>query len=188
MLGIGAVSPPAIAALVSGDPLAAVEYLDHPGCRADIDLLADEPVGHGIEELFELDGIIGGDAGQSPFGELVILRRQAGQGRLFHGLEQMTTADAEAAHDMVVDPVERPGDRCIGIGQREEGLPPQSSEDAGLGEPNPVLDLRLVLRAPWPGRQHADTVMGSHHAVAAVDLRIVEGGTVDAGLQIVGHD
>lgn len=70
---------------IARSTLAAVEYLDRPGCRADIDLLADEPVGHGIEELFELDVIIGGDAGQAPFGELVILRRQAGQGRLFHG-------------------------------------------------------------------------------------------------------
>ena len=30
--------------------------------------------------------------------------------------------------------------------------------------------------------------MRSHHAVATVDLRIVERGAIDAGLQIVGHD
>lgn len=52
----------------------------------------------GIEERLELDVIIGGDTGQAPFGELVILRGKACQHRLFHGLEQMAAADAKAAH------------------------------------------------------------------------------------------
>src|SRR5690606_37646890 len=64
MLGVGAVAPPAIAALMNGDALAAVEYLDRPDRGVDVDLLADEAVRHGIEEGLELDMIVGGNACQ----------------------------------------------------------------------------------------------------------------------------
>ena len=94
-----------------------MEYLDCPARRADVDLLADEAVRYGIEEALELDMVVGGDAGNAPFGELVVLHRQAAQRGTFHGLEQMATADAEAAHDMVVDAIERPVDRGIRLRQ-----------------------------------------------------------------------
>src|SRR5690606_30886593 len=83
MLGVGAVTASAIATLMNGDAPAAVEYLDHPGRGADVDLLADKAVRHGIEEGLELDMIVGGDPSQAPFGELVILHWQARQGRPF---------------------------------------------------------------------------------------------------------
>lgn len=44
-----------------------------------------------------------------------------------------------------------------------------------------VLDSR-------PCRKNADAIVRCHHAVAAVDLGIVEAGTTDARLQIVGND
>jgi len=68
----------------------------------------------------------------------------------------MAAADAKAAHDVVIDAIERSGDRGIGFGQREEGLPPQPAQNAGVAEAHAVLDLGLVLRPPWPGRQDAD--------------------------------
>ncbi|MHA6645470.1 hypothetical protein [Mesorhizobium sp. A623] len=46
---------------------------------------------------------------------------------------------------MIVYTIERLGDRGIGVGQREEGLPPQPTQNAGLGKANPVLGLRLGL-------------------------------------------
>src|SRR6185295_12705968 len=104
-------TPSAIAALVNGDTLATMEDLDRPACRANVDLLADEAVRHGIEEALELDMVVGGDAGQTPFGELVVLHRQAAQHGAFHGLEQMAPADAKTAHDMVVDALECSRDR-----------------------------------------------------------------------------
>ena len=60
-----------------GDALATVEYLDHPGGGADIDLLADEAVRDGIEEALELDMVIRRDPRQAPFGELIVLGGQA---------------------------------------------------------------------------------------------------------------
>ena len=132
--------------------------------------------------------IVDADAGEPPLGKLVVVARQRRQRRALDGLEEMAAADAEAAHDMVVDAIERAGDRRVGLGQREEGLAPQPAEDAGLGEADAVLDLGLVLGLARSGRQDADAVMRGHHAVAAVDLRIVERGLVDPGLQIVGHD
>ena len=80
------------------------------------------------------------------------------------------------------------GDGRVGLGEREEGLAPQAAENAGLGEADAVLDLGLVLGAARSGRQDADAVVRGHHAIAAVDLRVVERGLVDPGLQIVGHD
>jgi hypothetical protein len=63
--------------------------------------------------------------------------------------------DTEAAHDMVVDAFERRGDRRVGLGQREEGLPPQPPEYAGLGEADAVLDLCLLSS---PGLQFVLTL------------------------------
>jgi hypothetical protein len=39
--------------------------------------------------------VVGGNPIQAPFGELVILHRQARQRRPFHRLEQMPAADAK---------------------------------------------------------------------------------------------
>ena len=46
VIGIGAVPAPAVAALMSGDPLAAVEDLDGAAGQAHVDLLADQGVRH----------------------------------------------------------------------------------------------------------------------------------------------
>jgi len=59
----------AIAALMHGDALAAVEDLDGACRRPQIDLLANKIMRHGIEEGFELDMVIGRYANQTPFGE-----------------------------------------------------------------------------------------------------------------------
>ncbi len=118
--------------------------------------------------------VIGADTGEAPFGELVVLAGQAGEREALDGLEEMAATDAKAAHDMIVDAIEGAGDRRIGLGEREERLSPQPTQNAGLGETDSVLDLGLVLRASRPRRQDADAVVRRHHAVAAVDLRIVE--------------
>ncbi|MCY1358189.1 hypothetical protein D9M69_447140 [compost metagenome] len=53
---------------------------------------------------------------------------------------------------MIVDAREHLGDRGIGLGEREEGLLAEASENAALGKAHGVLDLRLVLRTARPGR------------------------------------
>ena len=65
---------------------------------------------------------------------------------------------------------------------------PKSAEDVALGKAHTRLDLGLVARLARAGRQDADAVMRRHHAVAAVDLGVVERRLVDPGLQIIGHD
>jgi len=65
----------AIAALMGRHPLAAIKYLDRPGCCPEIDLLADQAVRHRVQEARIFDVIVGGDAGKAPFGELVIVGR-----------------------------------------------------------------------------------------------------------------
>lgn len=62
---------------------------------------------------------------------------------------KMPAVDAEPPHDVVVDAIERPGDRSVGLGEREEGLPPQPAQNAALGEPHAVLDFRLIARLAW---------------------------------------
>lgn len=170
------------------DAFAAMEDLDHPRGRPDIDLLADEPVRDGIEKALELDMIIRRHPRQAPFGELVFLGRQTCERGAFDRLEEMPTADAEPALDMIVDALQHLGDRGIGLRKREERLLAQATENAALGEAHVVLNLGLVLRTPRPRRQNTDAIVGHHHAVAAVDLRTAEAGAADAGLQIAGHD
>ena len=132
--------------------------------------------------------IIEGNPRQAPFRELAVGVRQQRQDRPLDGLEQMPAADAEPAHDVGVDALHHGGDRGVRLGQREEGLPPKPSEDIALGEAYAGLDLRLVAGLARAGRKNADAVMGGHHPVAAIDLGMVERGSLDAGLQIVGHD
>src|SRR5687768_2352406 len=120
-----------VAALMQGDPLAAMEQLDRPACRPQVDLGTDEAVRHRVEEPVVLDVVVDADARQAPFGELVVVARQRGEGRALDRLEQVPAGDAEAADDMIVDAVEGIGDGRGGPGEGEEGLAPQTPQDAG---------------------------------------------------------
>jgi hypothetical protein len=76
LIRIGAVASSAISTLMGRDPLAPMENLDRAGRCPQIDLLKDEAVRHLVEEAFELDVIIRGDAHQPPFGEFVVVARK----------------------------------------------------------------------------------------------------------------
>ena len=89
---------------------------------------------------------------------------------------------------MGVEALHRGRDRGVALGEREERLVPQPTQDVGLGEADLRLDFSFVARLSWSCRQDADPVVGRHHAVAAVDLGVVERGLVDPALQIVGND
>ncbi len=64
----------------------------------------------------------------------------------------------------------------------------ESAKNVALGEADARLDLGLVARLVGACRQNADTIMVRHHAVTAVDLRVIERGLVDADFEIVGDD
>src|SRR3954466_9037716 len=90
--------------------------------------------------------------------------------RPLDALEELAPAHAEAAHRMGVEALDRGRDRGIALGEREERLPAQPAQDVGLGEAAPRLDLGFVARLARAGRHNPNTVVGRHHAVAAVDL------------------
>ena len=89
---------------------------------------------------------------------------------------------------MGIDALHRGGDRGVALGEREECLVVGAGPGCRSGRADPSLDLGFVTRLPRSRRQHADAVMGRHHAIAAVDLGVVERGLVDPALQVVGHD
>ena len=57
----------AMAALMGGDPPAAMEHLDSARGDAHVDLGANEGVRYRVEEAFDLDMVVEPDAGETPF-------------------------------------------------------------------------------------------------------------------------
>ena len=107
--------------------------------------------------------------------------------RALDGLEQLAPADPEAAHHPPVQPHQDLGDRRVAFGEREELQVAQPAQQVELSDAYSGLDFGFILWVIRPCRQNADTVMGRHGAITAVDLGIVERGLVHAALQIVGH-
>ena len=172
---------------MDADALAAMEDLD--GARGDphVDLGADERVRNRIEKVMDLDVIVEIDPRAPPFRELPIVGGQGDEGVALDCLEQLASAQAEVAHRTLVHALHDERDGLVAFGEREERQRAQSPENVGLCESDAGLDLRLVPRLSRPRRQDADRIMRRHRAVGAVDLGIVEGGLVDAALQIVGN-
>src|SRR5262249_52639342 len=63
----------------------------------------------------------------------------------------------------------------------------QAAEDVSLSKAHPGFDLGLVARLARTRRKHPTPERGPHHAVARIDLRIVERCFVTCALEIVGH-
>jgi len=102
VLGRGAVTPTSIAALMGRDALGAMEHLDGTAGDAHVDLGTDQRVRHRVKEAIKFDMIIGPDARQAPFSELVVGLRQGPQRGLFNACEQISPAQSEAAHDVAI--------------------------------------------------------------------------------------
>lgn len=94
-----------------------MEHLDGAAGDAQIDLGADQRMRYRVE-VVDLDVIIEPDAGKTPFGELVIGRRQRSQRRPLDACEQIAPAEAEAPHE------------------REQRLMPQPPENVALDKAN----------------------------------------------------
>ena len=163
VIGISAVPAAAITTLVSSNTQTPVEQLDGPGGGANIDLLPDQAVWNRVKEAVDLDVIIERDAGHAPFRELIVGIRQRRQDRHLDGLEQLSAADAEPAHDVRVDALQRGGDCRVRLSQREEGLPAKPPEDIGLGKTHSGFHFCLIPGLSWPCRKDADAVMGRYH-------------------------
>ena len=187
VLGIGAVPLAAMAPIVGSDALAAMEHLDRAGGEPDLDLLADQRVGHRVEEAGGLDITVEIDPGQPSLGEDVVDRRQGSRAalsmtsnsarrvvssrRMRWALMRSTIAAMAALHSTSWKKV------CLHKRPRLE---------CSSGKADAVLHLRLVTRLLRPGWQHADAVVGGRHSVGPVDLGIVEGRLVDPLLSLSG--
>src|SRR3954471_22452118 len=172
---------------VSRNPLAAVEHLDGAGGGAGIDLLSEQRVRHRVAETRDLDMIVHSDAGEAPFGVLVILLRQGLHGGTLDGFEELPTADTQAAHLAAIHPLDGHGYRGIAFSQREEREMPQTAQNVALREAYSGLNRGLVLGLSRSRGQYADAVVRRHRAVGAVQLRIVERRLGDAALEVVRH-
>ena len=90
-----------------------MEHLDGAAGDAQVDLGADQRVRHRVVEGVRLDVIIEPDAGEPPFGVLVIGRRQRSQRRPLDAREQIAPAEPEAPHDVAVHAFEHAGNRAL---------------------------------------------------------------------------
>src|SRR5580658_8962056 len=100
VLWIGAMTAAAIATLMGGDALGAMEYLDGAAGDAQVDLGADQRVRHRVVEALDLDVIVDAHAGKPPFGERVLARRQGAERFPLDAREQIAAARPEAPHDV----------------------------------------------------------------------------------------
>ena len=129
MIGGGAVGAAAIAPLMGCNPLALVENFDRAGGDAQIHLFADQPMRHRIEELVDLDMVVGLDAREFPLGILVILRRQGPERGAFDALEELPAADPEPADGAGIERFHHLADCGISLGEREERAVAQAAQD-----------------------------------------------------------
>ncbi len=163
-----------------------MEQLDDAGGQADIDLLPCEAVGHRVVMADDLDVVVDADSYYLPFGELVAACRQWPQ----RGPVQFGKGGLAAAGQLLegpgIEPQHEFGDGLIEFAQTEEALMAQARQHPALYQKHAAFDLGLVLRAARPGGQHHGGVMAGQVAIGRVDLWIVEAGSGDAALQVVG--
>lgn len=166
------------------DELAVVEDLDHRGGRADVDAAADQLPRNRVEGAADLDVDVRADRGRRPASQHERSRRQRQQfGRL-----------QRVEHGHRGGPAERPAlppprdllapGHGLGLHVLDRGELPASPERvADIG--HRPLDPRLVLRLRRPGRIDQRSVVRCEFGIRLVDLRVVEVGLVDAGLEVV---
>ncbi len=175
-------------AQMRGHQLAAVEDLHRLGRDARLHFLAQQPERHRIEMLVDLDVVVEVHPAALPVGVFVGCRRQGLQRRTVELFEQRAPRGAPAAHRPVVQLIHQFADRPVQLGQREEPPVAQPRQDPALHHLHADLDLCLVTRFVWTGRDDCGAVVRRHVGVGAVDRRLVEAGLGDPGPQVVADD
>ncbi len=170
---------------MTGDPLPLVEDLDGLVGDADIDEFTDQAVRGGIPMAVDLDVIVGGDAATLPARKDVGLVRQFSQLETIDLGEQFGPAGAETAHLAGVEFDDQHANGGIEFRQGEEALIAQAGQDPALRDLHGDLNLGLVLRASWSGRQDRGAVMAGHLGVGSVETWIVAIGVGHGGLEII---
>src|SRR3989454_7402094 len=160
-------------ACVAGDAGAAMEYLDGGLGGPHLDDLADQAGWHRVEVSLNFDVVIRRHARAAPFGVLIGLGRQQHQGRTIDGVEELTAAGTELAHQAGIEAVDQDADRDVQLGEREETPIAQPRQNPSLNDENRRLDLGLVARLARPRRHDGGAVMGREILVGPVDPRLV---------------
>src|SRR6201997_3802836 len=156
-----------IASLMNGDAHRAVEHLDDTTSDAHVDLFVEQSVWHGVEEIVDLDVIVGGDARKLPLRVLVLCGRQGLERWLLNVQEQRFSADAKAAHNVIIYTLYREFDCRVCFVEREERLMSQSAEDVGLRDSHSCFDLSFV---PRPEGARRDRWMSRYSSPSTVRL------------------
>ena len=132
-------------ACVAGDARAAMEHLDGGLGGPHLDDLADQPGRHRVEVPLNFDVVIRRHAGAPPFGILIGLGWQRHQGGPIDGVEELTAAGTELAHQAGIEFVDqRCGSRrSTRRARRSAGCAAAPESIARRSEPPP---------RPWPCR------------------------------------
>ena len=171
-------------AAMGGDEGVLVKQLDLPGGGAHPQALPDEPMRGRVVGAGEDDVTVGVELGLLPLGQLPRRGRHGAEGGALDLVEDLERDPLGGAVDPAPGDLDTPAPQVtIGLVDVAEGAPGEGVAldvvDAAL------LDLALVLgRARAAGRDEEAVVLGEV-AVAALDLRIVEGGVDDRGPEIV---
>jgi hypothetical protein len=173
---------------VAGDAGAAMEHLDGGFGGPHLDDLADQTGWYRVEVSLNFDVVIRRYAGAAPFGVLIGLGWQRHQGRTIDGLEELTAAGTELAHQAGVEVLDQDTDRDVQLGEREEAPIAQTRQNPALNDENRRLDLGLIARLAWPRRHDGGAVMGRQILVGPVDTRLVAARHRNPGLQIVADE
>ena len=185
VLGRGRLSRAPRAPQVAGHPAATMEHLDGLLGDADLDHLARQAIGHGVEVPLHLDVVVEPGAAATPLGVGVGFGRQRQQGGPLQALEQRLPAGAEMAHRPGIELDHEFADRAVQFGQREQPAMAQPGQDPALHDLHGHLDLGLVAWPAHPRRQHGGAVMRCHVLVGAADAGLIAARVGDAGLEVV---
>src|SRR5690349_9213559 len=91
----------------------------------------------------------------APFGEDIGLGRQGFEPRPIEFFEELPAGHPEPAdRSLLVEPPEQLTDRHVELGEAVEPSVPQATDEPALDNQHAGLDLSLVARPTWPGRQH----------------------------------
>jgi hypothetical protein len=166
------------------DDAAIDEDLDGALALPGVDAPADEPPGHRVERPSDLDVAVRADLGGRPGRQLEGLGRQGSEGRRLDRLEQGQGRRAvEAPVGTHPGDLAAPAQRLILHGPLGGPLAAGPERVADVG--HRPFHTRLVPRLLPPRGVHEGPEVGGQIGVAAVDLRVVEVGAVDAGAEVV---
>ena len=184
----GDIASPAELTHVGGDSAPGPVDLDGGGGHPQVEALADELVGDGVELLVRsLDVVVDADGDLLPLGELIGVLGKGPKRRALELAEQVLPRGHLAAKGPGVQLVHLGRDRLVQLGEREEPSVAKRRQHPPLDREHTCLGGRLVTRPAHPRRQHDRVVVGGELAIGGVELGLVEAGRRDAGLQVVRH-